>query len=51
MKRDIETEETKWPALKEFLPLKRSFNEQEQGSHFEKRHKSTITIPIPKVIN
>ncbi|RVW39258.1 hypothetical protein CK203_085068 [Vitis vinifera] len=29
MKRDIEFKEPKWPVLKEFLPLKRSFNEEE----------------------
>ncbi|KAL6324460.1 hypothetical protein AAG906_013272 [Vitis piasezkii] len=29
MKRDREFKEPKWPVLKEFLPLKRSFNEEE----------------------
>lgn len=66
MKRDIEFKEPKWPVLKEFLPLKRSFNEEEHRAvPMEKEYgreeenltmnchyekRHKSTLAIPKVI-
>lgn len=57
MKQEVDSEEPKRPVLKEFLPLKRSFNWEEHREeekkpmdfHYDKKHKSSIAVPA--VIN